>query len=441
MVTPGGPSEPKDAPSVSRRLQSLRALAEHPRTPRAERELAAALAAALMKRYGLGAPERRDGIARDGIIVVRLEPDKTVEVLVLDPDAEQATRQIAGIMGRDGGAPVSWNVHRLNAQGLNPGIAVWRKAGALTQQRAVNFMASNITRRGGSLGGLGSIGGTAVVTGYDTATGALASTPLETLEHLLETEAYRDAAAQLRAWRTEHGVSTRPTSTRPRPTALRVLTVEEVGRLTPCAPWEARLQAEIWVEGEWADLVEYEDTRAVCRRHGRGCRECPAGRAWDWHPLPTVDGLLTRLAAHGLTCGFPPPSLSVGPGAYRDGRPAGRGGFSGLTVLTVEEVCALKGRPPHEARLCSQVRYAESREPRMTREHVALSAACTRHGTACRTCAAREWEWTGLPTLDTLTELAGAYSLEPVFPPAALHVSAGTYQARPRPREKREEIA
>ncbi|UJB44884.1 DUF2786 domain-containing protein [Streptomyces sp. A1-5] len=250
MVAPGGPSEPKDAPSISRRLQSLRALAEHPRTPRAERELAAALAAALMERYGLGAPERRDGTARDGIIVVRMEPDKTVEVLVLAPDAERATRQIAGIMGRDGGAPASWNVHRLNAQGLNPGIAVWRKAGALAQQRAVNFMASNITRRGGDLGGLGSIGGTTVVTGYDTATGALASTPLESLEHLLEMEAYRDAAAQLRAWRTERGITTRPTATRPRPTALRVLSVEEVVRLTPCAPWEARLQAEIWVEGD-----------------------------------------------------------------------------------------------------------------------------------------------------------------------------------------------
>ncbi|SHN27715.1 DUF2786 domain-containing protein [Streptomyces yunnanensis] len=131
MVAPGGPSEPEDAPSVCRRLPSLRALAEHPRTPRAERELAAALAAALMKRYGLGPPERRDGTARDGIIVVRREPDKTVEVLVLDPDAERATRQIAGTTGRDGGAPASWNVHRLNAQGLNPGIAVWRKAAAL----------------------------------------------------------------------------------------------------------------------------------------------------------------------------------------------------------------------------------------------------------------------------------------------------------------------
>ncbi|MFC9795712.1 DUF2786 domain-containing protein [Streptomyces sp. NPDC127584] len=38
--------------SVSRRLQSLWARAEHPRTPPAEREMAAAMTAALMKRYG-----------------------------------------------------------------------------------------------------------------------------------------------------------------------------------------------------------------------------------------------------------------------------------------------------------------------------------------------------------------------------------------------------
>ncbi|WP_260614961.1 DUF2786 domain-containing protein [Streptomyces sp. WAC05292] len=438
VVSTGGPSDPKSAPcaSVSRRLQSLRALAEHPRTPPAERELAAAMAAALMKRYGLGAPGRQDGI-----IAVRIEPDKTVEILVLDPDAERATRQIADLMGRQGGAPLRWNVHRLDARGLNPGVAVWREVGTPPGQHAVNFMASNIVRRGGSIGGFGSICGTAVVTGYDTGTGAVVSIPLETLEHLLETEAYRDATAQLRRWRVERGISTRPAATHPRPTALRVPSVEEAGWIARCAPWEARLQAEIWVEGEWADLVECEDTRAICRRHGSGCRECPAGGAWDWQPPPTVKSLLAGLAAHDLTCDFPPHSLTVGPGAYRHGRPPEHGGFSGLTVLTVEEVCALKGRPPHEARLCSQIWYAGSRRPRMTNEHVGLSAACVRHGAACRTCTARDWEWKALPGPDTLTEFAGAHSLEPVFPPAALHVRAGAYHARPRPRENREETA
>ncbi|MFE6715116.1 hypothetical protein [Streptomyces sp. NPDC057695] len=140
----------------------------------------------------------------------------------------------------------------------------------------MNFTASNIVRRGGSLGGFGSIGGTAVVTGYDTGTGAVVSIPLETLEHHLEMEAYRDATAQLRVWRAERGISTRPTGDTPAP--HRTADAERAGsRLDHSVrTWEVGLQEEIWVEGEWADLVECEDTRAVCRQHGPGCREFPA---------------------------------------------------------------------------------------------------------------------------------------------------------------------
>ncbi|WP_406340812.1 DUF2786 domain-containing protein [Streptomyces sp. NBC_01578] len=411
---------------IARRIQALLTLAEHPGTPGPERELAATRAAALMKRYGTDHPARRDGI-----IVVRMEPDKTLEVLVLSADPEQATRQIADNMGRPGGLPASCNLRYLDPRNLNPGIVVWRDVASADEGRPVNFMASNITNRGGGLGGFGSIRGTAVVSGYDTATGAITSTPLETLEHLLSMEAYRDAAEHLHAWRTEHDVSTRPKGIRPRPTVLRVLSVQEVAELTPCELWEARLQVEIWIQGEWVDLIDYEGIHAVCHKHRRACRTCPAGTTlWDWRPPPTLDGILAHLSAHDLTGGLPHSALSVEPGAYSSGDPAASRSFHGLKVLTVPEVCELTGCRPWDAHVRSQVWYSESRVPRMTTDHVGHAAACSLHGPTCRVCAARDWEWTSLPMVDTLREIFRAYfSSGPAIPPSSVHVAPGTYPA------------
>lgn len=143
----------------------------------------------------------------NGIIVVRIDPQQTLEILTLSSTPEEALGQIAEFLEYPSDVPISsGNYVVYEAQRPENTIVVWHNIGGRSRGGRKNFMPSNGIYDEHGFSSRGStICGDAILTGLDSER-KISSVPLRKLAGDLHRSAYRDAAQQVTTWCQSHGL-------------------------------------------------------------------------------------------------------------------------------------------------------------------------------------------------------------------------------------------